>query len=98
MGNSDMKLAVTLSVVPGFAPNLLIYLEQTRVVLQLRGRIRGVEHHRRAHAAHRSMVTFAGRTSCPAYFGTNSFGFSDPLPNRNFSISATRKARALGSI
>jgi len=25
-------------------------------------------------------------------------GFSDPAPNKNFSISATRNARALGSI
>ena len=33
-----------------------------------------------------------------AYFGTNSFGFSDPSPKKNFSISATKNARALGSI
>jgi hypothetical protein len=32
------------------------------------------------------------------YFGTKSLGFSEPPPNRNFSISATKKARALGSI
>jgi hypothetical protein len=32
------------------------------------------------------------------YFGTKSLGLSDPPPNRNFSISATKNARALGSI
>jgi hypothetical protein len=38
------------------------------------------------------------RGAYSAYFGTNSLGFADPAPNRNFSISATKKARALGSI
>ncbi len=32
------------------------------------------------------------------YLGTYSAGLADPAPNRNFSISATRNARALGSI
>ena len=31
-------------------------------------------------------------------FGTYSLGLSDPPPNKNFSISATRNARAFGSI
>jgi hypothetical protein len=35
----------------------------------------------------------------PAHpFGTNSFGFSDPSPKKNFSISFTRNARAFGSM
>ncbi len=39
-----------------------------------------------------------GRDLWPGYLGMYSAGLADPAPNRNFSISATRNARALGSI
>jgi predicted nucleotidyltransferase component of viral defense system len=40
----------------------------------------------------------AGRVLPPHPFVTNSFGFSDPSPKKNFSISFTKNARALGSM
>src|SRR3984957_21101503 len=65
------------------------YLEEPRIK-QARSRL--VNEQSRNHPLTPSAAVLS------RYFGTNSLGFSDPLPNKNFSISATRNARALGSI
>jgi hypothetical protein len=53
---------------------------------------------RRSAVPHGDIDNPLSTWSHDAYFGTNSFGFSDPAPKKNFSISLTRNARALGSI